>query len=535
MLPSSKPATPVIQFMLDQALEHHRAGRLAMAEQTYHRILAIQPDHADCLHLQGMVAYQSGDSLRAATMIRKAISLNPRAASYHSNLGNILFHQGRARDAAACYLRALEINPDLAEVHVNLGNVFLAANLWTDAETCYLKALSITPDIAEAYHNLGNILRFRAELEESAICYRRALMLKPDYTEAHHDLGRVLRAMGDLAGALHHFRQAQMLEPDHPKAVFAEAMVLLLQGEFEAGWARYERRWSSTDHATPMRNYVQPLWNGEPLTSGKLFLWPEQGVGDEMMFAGIVNDAVRAGIACVLECDDRLQPLFRRSFSEIEILSSDDTVDVTSGIAAHLPVGSLPFLFRKTLASFATHTCAYLKPDQVKTQELRNRYFDDRPLIGLAWYTENLKTGADRSIHLSLLAPLFEHGEFRGISLQYGEMESLTGQVAAAGIQLFVDPSVDQLIDIDQFAAQIAAMDLVITIDNSTAHLAGALGVPVWVLLPFDPDWRWLASGETSPWYPRMRLFRQPKPGDWPSVIEDVRHTLSHQLLRTEG
>jgi len=527
---------PNLQAIFDQALAFHQQDRLDEAAEAYRRILAIDANHADSLHLLGMVAHQQGDDDTAAELIQKAIAIYPGAASYHSNLGNVLYEQGRARDAAASYLRALAIKPGLAEVHINLGNVFLAAEMFKDATACYARALALQPESAEAYNNLGNVLRLEHKLEESAGAYRRALALKPDYVQAHYDLGRVLKALGDLDGAVAHLRRAEALQPGHPSAGFTEAIVLLLQGELETGWRCYERRWSSIEHATPMREYPVPLWTGERLETGTLLLWPEQGVGDEIMFAGLLPEVLRTGNRCVLACDPRLQPLFRRSFPGLVVVSGEEDAlapgDLQGGseIRAHLPIGSLPGLFRNTPASFATHPRAYLQADPAKTSELRARYADGRPLVGVAWYTSAVKTGQDRSIDLGILKPLLDQDSVRWISLQYGEFDSLEEQARAAGAPIYIDRSVDQLADLDLFAAQIAALDLVITIDNSTAHMAGALGVPVWVMLPFVPDWRWLTEGASSAWYPGMRLFRQPRRGDWLPVVREIARELPHAL-----
>ena len=272
-----------------------------------------------------------------------------------------------------------------------------------------------------------------------------------------------------------------------------------------------------------MRTYPQPLWTGEKLASGRLLIWGEQGIGDEIMFAGLIPDAIRTGNHCRLDCDPRLQPLFARSFPNLDVVSG---AIPKPDIAAHLPSGSLPRLFRPTTAAFAATTSSYLTADPVARKRFRACYADGRRLLGLAWHTKNRKTGRDRSIDLSLFAPLFARPDIRWVSLQYGDHDVLGNQTAAAHAPLLIDRSVDQLANIDSFAAQIAAMDMVITIDNSTAHLAGALGVPAWVLLPFARDWRWLQAREDSLWYPTMRLFRQPKPGDWQSVLQRVQSAL---------
>jgi ADP-heptose:LPS heptosyltransferase len=233
----------------------------------------------------------------------------------------------------------------------------------------------------------------------------------------------------------------------------------------------------------------------------------------------------------VLDCDTRLQPLFARSFPAAEVVSGLDPARPSpENIAAQIPSGSLPSLFRTSHEAFACTTSPYLIADPAAKATLRRRYRDGRRLVGLAWHTKNKQSGSTRSINLSTLAPLFAAPGIRWISLQYGDHRALQSQAAAASAQLLIDPEIDQFTNIDSFAAQIAAMDLVITIDNSTAHLAGALGLPTWVMLPFAPDWRWLLDREDSPWYPGMRLFRQPSTDDWPSVVECVARDLAQDL-----
>jgi thioredoxin-like negative regulator of GroEL len=462
-VPASLPIKDALY--IKDALAHHRAGRLAEAEQLYRQMLAVDPEHADCLHLLGMVMFQTGEHSQAMDLIGKAIAHHPTAASYHSNLGNVLQSQGKIREAETCYRRALEIRPEQAEAHMHLGH----------------------------------ILRAQGEIDASLACYQRALALKPQLAEAR----------------------------------MAEAMALLLQGNYSDGWGSFDLRWRTQSFDTPLRDYPQPLWKNEPLTSGRLLIWGEQGVGDEIMFAGLVPEVVANGIRCVLDCDARLKPLFARSFPEAEVVSGyDPEIHTELDIAAHLPSGSLPGLLRRGEGDFAATRSPYLVADREQRERFRARYEDGRPLVGIAWHTKNEKSGRSRSIDLALLAPLLARPDIRWVSLQYGEAVGLESEAAGVGAALVVDPEVNQFKDIDGFAAQVAAMDFVVSIDNSTAHLAAALGVPTWVLLPFAPDWRWLLGREDSPWYPSMRLFRQPGLGDWESVLREVQAALEATFHR---
>jgi len=466
--PKELPASPNAQTLVQQALAHHRAGQFGEAERLYRQALDLDPNHADAIHLLGMLAFQTGDLDRAATTIRQAIAIHPAAASYHSNLGNVLQAQNKLEEAAASYRRALALKPDLAETHLNLGNI--------------------------------------------------------------------LQELGDVGGSLAEYRVALQVDPDLPEASVAESTTLLLQGDFAAGWPGFEQRGRTRDYDTPMRTYPQPLWNGESLTSGRLLVWGEQGVGDEIMFAGLIPDLIRNGIPVALECDRRLVPLFARSFPGVPVISAyDPDRDTGLDVAAHLPSGSLPRFFRASATAFEATTSPYLIADPTESTRFRSSYNDDRPLIGLAWRTRNARSGRKRSIDLATLAPLFSESRLKWISLQYGDPTELEAEAHAAGAPLVIDRSVDQLSNIDRFAAQVAAMDLVIAIDNSTAHLAAALGRPTWLLLPFAPDWRWLLGTEHSLWYPTLRIFRQPRRDDWESVVKNVRTSIASVIEPTRG
>jgi tetratricopeptide (TPR) repeat protein len=556
--PARQDPASLVRPMLLAAVRHHRAGRLTAAAKIYRQILGIDPEQPDSLHLLGMIAYEAGGRELAVTLIRKAIAIKlamgDGQASYYSNLGTVLQAQGNLDEAGLCFEKALTLDPNLAEVHVNLGNILHDKGRLGDALSCCERALALKPTLAEAHHSMGNVLQAldgndgdKKRLEEAVASYERALALKPGYAQAHYNLGCALAALGQVDNALDQYRTALRLQPEYPLAGFRKSLAQLLRADFAGGWRNgwrnYEWRWQCPlkDHGTAMRSYSQPLWTGEKLVPGRLLIWAEQGVGDEIMFAGVLPDVLRTGNRCLLDCDPRLHPLFARSFPDVEVVAkrsfprSDAAEanlvhDPKADIAAHIPIGSLPGLFRATNASFGAVESPYLFADSVARDQFRARYRDDdsqqKRVIGLAWHTTNCKTGRYRSIELAEFAPLFTQPNIRWISLQYGDHDALQKEADEADAPLLIDRSVDQLANLDIFAAQIAALDLVITIDNSTAHLAGALGLPTWLLLPFAADWRWLEKREDSPWYPTLRLFRQPSRGDWRSVIEKVQTVL---------
>lgn len=441
--------------------------------------------------------HQSGRLAEAERIYRHILSLDSRQPDALHLLGMIYFQMGRSDESVDLIKKAIEIKGNAASYHSNLGNVLQSQGKLSEAGACYQRALQLKPDSAEIYVNLGNIFKAQGQFDSSLICFRRALGLDPQLAEA----------------------------------ATSEAAVLLLKGDFAAGWAGSRRRWSTEGH-DKARAYPWPRWDGEPMPSGRLLIWREQGIGDEIMFAGIIPNVIHSGISCVLNCDPRLEMLFERSFPGTVIVPAFVPEEHPElNIAAHLPCGDLPRLFRTSSAAFAKTVSPYLTSDPAKLTMFRKRYADGRKTVGLAWYTTNNATGRDRSIDLSMLAPLFALPGIRWISLQYGNHGLLEEQAAAASAPVLVDRDVNQFTDVDRFAAQIEAMDLVITIDNSTAHLAGALGVPTWVLLPFVPDWRWLLDRSDSPWYPSIRLFRQTTAGEWKSVVQHVKNALEQSGL----
>lgn len=473
--------------MADASTESTGDSKTAVTPQ-----MLQQPSPATQAMVQDALRHhQEGHLADAERIYREILSVDPKQADCLHLLGMIAYQNGQPESAAELIRQAIAIKGNAATYHSNLGNVLQSQGKLSEAGACYQRALVLKPDLAEVWVNLGNIFKAQREVNSSLTCYRRALVLNPELAEA---------AVG-------------------------ESMALLLSGDFSSGWTHFDRRWETKDFNTPTRGYPQPLWQGEKLASGRLLIWGEQGIGDEIMFAGLMPDVIRTGNLCVLDCDARLRPLFARSFPGAEVVSGfDPTSHSELEIAAHLPSGSLPRLFRTTTDAFGSTTSPYIVADPGERERFRDHYGEGRKLVGLAWYTRNRTTGIGRCIELAMLPPLFNQPGVQWISLQYGDHDELEKQTA--GTPIVVDRTVDQFTNIDRFSAQIAAMDLVITIDNSTAHLAGALGIPTWVLLPYAPDWRWMLDHDDSPWYPTMRLFRQPQPGEWQSVVRSVKSAL---------
>ena len=295
----------------------------------------------------------------------------------------------------------------------------------------------------------------------------------------------------------------------------------LLMGDFDNGWREYNWRWRMQNFPSWRAEYDKPLWDGGDLGGKRLLVWPEQGIGDEIMFAGLIPDLIERGIDVILESDPRLVPLFARSFPPVTCIAKGGA---NQPFDFHIPTGGLGQVLRPSLGSFPD-PAPYLVADPELRTTLRDRYHNQGAgaLVGLAWHSASPYAGRESSLTLPELHPLLETPEVTFVNLQYGDTADQRSAFAReTGIDIVHDEQVDQMADMDAFASQVAAMDLVVSIDNSATQLAGALGVPTWGLLCAVPFWLWGMNGDDSIWHPSMRLFRQSRPGDWNGVIKRV-------------
>ena len=509
--------------------------RLGDAETAYRQALAADPKHVAAASNLGVVLKERGRLDDSVAALRGALAANPDYPEAHHNLGLTLNEQGLFDDAAAAIRRAIELRPGYAQAHSALGTVLYHQGRHADAVAASRRSLELDPERAETHSTLGAALELLGELDEAMIAHRRALDIEPDRAPSHNNLGFALQYRGAFDEAMTAYRRAIELKPDFPDAHRNAALTQLLLGRFGDGFEEYEWRWRCADIQPLLRDFSQPLWDGGPLEGKTILVWGEQGVGDEVMFASLIPEVIERAKHCVIECDPRLVALFGRSFPEATVIARavphDGRADAPD-IDLQAPIADLARWLRPTLESFApAATC--LRADPARVSQCRGRYRrPGKPLVvGISWRSGNRKFGRARSAALDLWEPLFRQPGVRFVNLQYGDC---TADLAAVrqrfGVEVVHDDAIDPLTDMDGFAAQVAAMDLIVSIDNSTVHLAGALGVAVLVMLPFVAEWRWLRDREDSIWYTSPRLYRQDRPDDWPPVFERVRAELARRL-----
>ncbi|MDH3583366.1 MAG: tetratricopeptide repeat protein [Phycisphaerae bacterium] len=527
--------------LLDHGRQHHAAGRLDAARRAYHKILDADPEHPDALHLAGLVAQQQGDAARAIELIERAIARQPSAAPFHVSLGQAQEAAGQVVEARASYARALELDPQSFAACNSLGLLQKRQAQLDAAADCFEQALRIKPDCIEALVNLGTIREVQGRFDEAQRIYEQAGLQNPDHPVIHNNLGKVLKEQGRFDQAMASYDRAINLDPEYASAHRNRSHLLLLRGDLEAGWSEYEWRLRAPKLRHLAERFAIPRWNGKIEPGTTLLIYAEQGIGDEIMFLGLVPTLVEAGVGCVIECDGRLLPLLRRSMPQVAAFAkSDPPANLPNDLRIDFacPIGSLGRWLHPALGSSGP-TSPYLLADVDLIAELRGRYQGDggQPVVGISWRGgRHPGVRRARSIELEQWARILEVPGLRLVSLQYGEVEA---ELARCGDRLDVnvqhDATIDPLSTLDRFAAQVAACDLVISVDNATVHMAGALGRPTWVLLPAVPDWRWMLGREDSPWYPSMRLFRQRQVGGWDHVLSDVARAMVDQFDQSTG
>ena len=420
-----------------------------------------------------------GDFDQAEYFSRRALSIRPAAAAAHNNLGNALKHLGRREEAAAAYRDALKADPQLAEAHFGLAICLHESEQFEQAKAHYSSALRFRPDLADPWHNLGILLE----------------------------------QQDDVDGALEHYLRAISLRPDSAAIHLNYAMQLLARGDFEAGWEEYEWRWRLPESRASEAFIDRPRWDGSMPRGRTILLFAEQGFGDAIQFSRYAREVSERGARVLLKCPPKLKSLFQSSFAGIAVIADGERVPAFD---CACPLMSLPRLFGTRVETIPAAT-PYLQADARRTEYWKRKIADrDAALkIGLFWATDN----PAKSMEFEHLAPLARIPGVCYYSLQKGAAAKRAAQLPA-GIDLMDYGG--ELRDFSDDAALIMNLDLVISVDTATAHLAGALGRPVWTLTHFPADWRWLRGRQASPWYPTMRLFRQARLHDWSNLMQVV-------------
>jgi tetratricopeptide (TPR) repeat protein len=523
---AATPAPAAVAEAWRQAVAHFEAGRLTEAGEACRQILDAEPCHAEALHLLGVLAHQAGQNEVAAERLGRAVRLCPDNAGFRYNLGVAQQMLGRHKESTDSYREALRLHPRYADAHHNLGFGLVQQGNPRDAETHFRNAVRLNPDHAEAHHNLALLLRQDGRLDEAVVHLREAVRIRPDHIQALHNLGLLLVGLGQVEDGLSCYERVLQLRPTEPETRFCRALVWLLQGEFARGWAEYEWRWQSK-LALPLR-HTQPAWDGSPLAGRSVLLHAEQGLGDTLQFVRYAALVKERGGTVVVECQPELVPLLRARSAIDQVVATGEALPP---IDVQAPLLSLPRIFGTTPDTIPA-TVPYVFADPALVEHWRRELGGLRAFkVGIAWQGSPTHLwDRHRSIPLEKLTALAQVPGVRLISLQHGHGREQVAGIADRFAVLDCCRPDDASWTFADTAAVILNLDLVITCDTSVAHLAGALGVPVWVALPHAPDWRWQLGRPDSPWYPSMRLFRQARLGEWDGVFALMARELRDRL-----
>jgi tetratricopeptide (TPR) repeat protein len=504
-------------------------GRFDESLQSSDRALQVKPDHAEAHSNRGAALQALGRLGEALQSLDRALQIKPDLVEAHSNRGNVLQALGRFDDALRSYECALQIKPNYAEAYSNRGNVLQALGRFDEALLSYERALHVRPHYAEAHNNSGNALQALGRFDEALLSYERALHVKPHYAEAHSNRGNALQALGRLDEALLSYNRAISLEPNFLLAYKNRAYAELLAGNFADGWLDHEWRWKGMTEA---RFAHETRWRGRESLIGKtIVLHSEQGLGDALQFSRYVKQVADLGATVILEVPSQLAALLGNLPGLSQLVVRGEQLPAFD---YHCPLMSLPLAFRTSLSTIPAQV-PYIVSDSIKRRFwMEHLGVRTKPRVGLVWsggfrpdQPEVWPVNSRRNVPLAKLSVL-RNPDIDFYSLQKGEQaESELAELKATGWQgpELIDFT-HALHDFSDTAALVENLDLVISVDTSVAHLAGALAKPVWIMNRFDTCWRWLLNRADSPWYPTARLYRQQRVGDWDEVIERIRMDL---------
>jgi Tfp pilus assembly protein PilF len=482
-----------MQQIFDRALALYQAGHLTEAEQLCLQILRAHKRHFGALHLLGVIRHQQGRNDEALDALSAALKAQSNSASARANRGLVLMALGRHKEALADFDRALAIQPDCVEALTNRGNALHGLDRLEDAVASFDRALALQPAHVDAHYNRGIALHGLNRHAEAVTSYQRALALRPDYADAHWN----------------------------------EALTRLALGDFAEGWKKFESRWWTSDCKTSGLKFPQPLWRGEPIDGRSILIYAEQGLGDTIQFVRYVPMVAERGAKVVLAVHSELKELLASAAGAAAVFGENEPLP---GTAFQCPLLSLPLAFGTTAETIPAKV-PYLSANDAAVARWRERLPQTAALrVGLVWSgNPSFNQDRRRSPQLSRVLPLLATPGVVFYSLNPGIGASDVAALAAHRNVIHLGP---QFRNFSDTAAVISLVDLVITSDTAVAHLAGAMGRPVWIMLHDAPDWRWALDRERSSWYPSARLFRQEEAGDWAGVVARMQNELTALSIR---
>ena len=537
---------------------HGKSKQLNEAIECFEMVKKLNPSKASANNNIGAVWREKDEDLLAESYFRAAIKEDPHFFDAQKNLGAILHKQGKLNDAIIELDTALKLQPNDVEVLKAIGSVYNQMNKPDEAINAYERVLKLNPEYKEVINNLGNIHLSLKNFEKAVSAYERALEIDPHYSDAMNNLANALKDMEYLDEAIFYYEQAieapnarvelysnygvalkdrgyfdkamKMLnvalekKPEYPDAEWNKALVHLSNGDFSQGWDAYEWRWQSTNFDSKYLQTSKPIWSGN---KERVLIWPEQGLGDQIMFSTLFAEFAKKCSLAIFQIDPRLITLFRRTYPEYHFIPSNKSL-AENEYDSHIPMGSLPKYLRRSKEDFKTSEARLLSVDLTSKNGIRQAFrLGRKQLIGISWKSKNIDTGLRRSLELQNFMEAFNDKDVELVSLQYGDTkDEIKRLYETTGIAIKTIDQIDTFSDIDKLASLIACCDEVVTIDNSTVHLAAAVGVRTHLLLPSVCDWRWFAHHHGSLWYRDLNIYKRNEYQKWDDILPLVNKAL---------
>jgi tetratricopeptide (TPR) repeat protein len=518
-----------LALLFEKAHAGHSSGALAQAERRYKAILDRDPQHFDALHLLGFLNYQLGRPAQALRYLASALKQDGHSPDLLSNYGLVLHALARNEEAISAYDSALALDPDNPDILNRLGVACLHLGRAEAALAAFDRVLSRDPAHIEAIGNRGNALLKLNRLDDAVASYDAALQAGGVSARLLTNRAHVLRRLDRVDEAVTDLRKARSLEPVFAEAAFELGLAQLALGDYENGWAHYERRWETGAFIGQRRSFKSPLWTGAQSPKDRtILLHAEQGFGDTIQFVRYAPLLAQRGARVVLEVQPELHRLLAQLSGVDRVVARGDKLPPFD---LHCPLMSLPHAFKTTVASIPAQT-PYLSIAHPERAKWAGVLPAGKPLVGICWAGEKShRNDVNRSVPLASFAELWNGVDAHIVGLQYRPDDEARAFLRACGN---VTETSERLEDFVDTAALISCLDVVVTVDTAVAHLAGALSVPTIVMLPRSADFRWLRMRDDSPWYPTVKLFRQPAHKDWDAVVAAVRqHLLNNFCARS--
>ena len=529
-----------IHRLLKESRLYCQSGRLEEAKVIYENLLKIVPFHPEVLGNLGTIELQNGNTELGVAHLKKSISIDPLQFNFLMNLGNGLLELNNPLEGFSYYEAACKLNSQSSDVFYNKGRAFKSLGRYQEAIECYKSSIKLDSRNYLAHMNLGFIMNERNQYQEALENYNRAIEIAHGDYQLFYNRGIVYSNLKLQEPALDDFDEALRLNPAFKQSLYIKSFIKLASQSFQDGWYLYENRWQATEKAKYLKTSVPELTDFS-VVNKTIFIWAEQGIGDQILFSSLLYDAFKTQNHFYVSLEPRLINLFKRSFSHLDhvtFISIHERL-AESKYDFHLSIGSLGKFFRNSIEDFNSHPKAYLKTDEIQVSALRNKIKKNpQKICGISWMSQNAEIGKEKSLSLTELLPILSIPNITFINLQYGETKKEINSILNQhGIEIYTIDEIDNFNDLDGLASLINTCDYIVTSSNVTAHIAGALNKETCLLIPYAHGriWYWGESENKSLWYPSIKIYRCTEKGLWSHPIEEIEKKLNSHFTSSRN